>query len=128
VLFEAWNHRPHRTEPLYELAWMFRERGQHHVAYMLAKRGVGAPVPSDSLFVHRWIYEWGLLFEYSIAAYWAGHPRAALDACERLLEVQQLPNSYRDQVLRNRSYCIQALGNAMSRSVTPTRGRARADQ
>ena len=124
ALFEAWNHRPQRIEPLYELAWMFRERGVHHAAYMVSQRGVDAPIPSDILFVHRWIYEWGMLFEYSIAAYWTGHPRAAVDACNRLLKVSQLPDSYREQVIANRGYCIKALGEAMSASVTPTRGRS----
>jgi glycosyltransferase involved in cell wall biosynthesis len=124
ALLEAWNHRPQRIEPLYELAWMFRERGMHHPAYMVAKRGIDAPAPPDSLFVHRWIYEWGLLFEYSIAAYWAGHPRAALEACNRLLKLRQLPDSYRDQVLSNRGHCLHAVGKSTPGTVTSTGSRS----
>lgn len=124
ALLEAWNHRPQRIEPLYDLAWMFRERGMHHAAYMVTKRGVDVPIPPDVLFVHRWIYGWGLLFEHSIAAYWAGHPRAALEACTRLLRVPHLPESYRDQVIANRRYCVQAVGESTPGSATPTGGRS----
>ncbi len=120
ALFEAWSFRPQRIEPLYELAWMFRERGLHHAALMVTQRGVGAPVPADSLFVHRWIYEWGILFEYSIAAYWAGRPRVGLEACDRLLKLRELPDIYREQTESNRAYCLKALGQAMSRKVTST--------
>lgn len=122
ALFEAWNYRPQRVEPLYELAWMFRERGLYHVAYMVAERGLGTPIPADNLFVHRWIYEWGLLFEYSIAAYWAGQPSAALQACNRLLEMRNLPDSYREQTQTNRIYCARALDESVAANTTATRG------
>ncbi len=109
-LLEAWELRPSRAEPLYELAWMFRARGLHHPAHMIAARGIGIPVPDDTLFVHRWVYEWGLLFEYSIAAYWTGRHKAALDACDRLLAMSSLPAAYRQQTKANRAYCVSALG------------------
>ena len=109
ALFEAWSWRPQRVEPLYDLAWMFRERGAHSAAHMVAQRGLGSPVPSDVLFVHRWMYEWGLLFEYSIAAYWVGQPQAALQACDRLLATPALPEPYRKQVVANRAHCVRAV-------------------
>jgi glycosyltransferase involved in cell wall biosynthesis len=124
ALFEAWSFRPQRVEPLYELAWMFRDRRLHHAAHMVTQRGVGAPIPPDALFVHRWMYEWGMLFEYSIAAYWVGKYRAALEACNRLLKLGQLPAGYREQTQANRAHCIRALGEAMSRGGTPTRARS----
>ncbi len=120
ALLEAWEIRPARAEPLYELAWMLRARRQHHAAHMIAARGIGIPVPDDTLFVHRWVYEWGLLFEYSIAAYWTGHHRAALDACDRLLAMSSLPTAYRDQTKANRAYCVSALGEDAPARVTAT--------
>ena len=78
------------------------------------------PIPDDTLFVHRWVYEWGLLFEYSIAAYWTGHHRAALDACDRLLAMSSLPVAYREQTKANRAYCVSALGEDTPGRVTTT--------
>jgi tetratricopeptide (TPR) repeat protein len=121
-LLEAWESRPSRAEPLYELAWMLRARGQHHSAHMVAQRGIGIPVPDDTLFVHRWVYEWGLLFEYSIAAYWTGRHRIALAVCDRLLRISSLPEPYREQTKANRAYCVSALGGDASARVNATGG------
>ena len=115
ALFEAWNSRPERVEPLYVLSWMFRERRQYHAAHLLSERGIHTPVPADGLFLHRWMYEWGMLFEYSIAAYWVGQPDAALRACDRLLTLPQLPDAYREQTKVNRTYCVQAVANRATR-------------
>jgi glycosyltransferase involved in cell wall biosynthesis len=126
ALIAAWEYRPTRIEPLYELVSGLRWRGEHHTAQVLAKRGLDAPQPSDHLFVERWIYEWGLLFEYSIAAYWAGDPHAALRACDRLLDHGDLPARYREQTLTNRGYCLQALAPEVDSNAafTLTDGRA----
>ena len=109
ALFNAWSGRPERAEPLYELARMFRESEEYHAAHLVSERGIRLRIPGDSLFVHRWMYEWGLLFEYSIAAYWVGQPSAALQACDRLLQMPHLPDHYRKQTEINRSYCLDVV-------------------
>jgi tetratricopeptide (TPR) repeat protein len=125
ALFDAWNNRPQRAEPLYELAWMFRDRGDYHAAHLVSERGLHIPVSADTLFVHRWIYRWGLLFEYSIAAYWVGQPRAALQACDRLLAMPELPEPYREQTAMNRTHYVRVVeGNVNKSSSTSTRDRS----
>jgi len=101
ILFEAWSARPHRAEPLYELSWRFRRRRQWAAAQMVAERGASMSLPDDILFVNRWVYEWGCLFELSIAAFYAGAIEEARDCHERLLACETLPGAYRDQVVRN---------------------------
>jgi glycosyltransferase involved in cell wall biosynthesis len=118
ALLDAWNSRPQRAEPLYVLSWMFRERRQYHTAHLLSERGIHTPVPDDALFLHRWMYEWGLLFEYSIAAYWVGQPDAALTACDRLLAMPRLPDAYREQTKVNRTYCVQAVPSSVTKQST----------
>lgn len=108
-LVDAWERRPTRAEPLYDLAWRFRERNQHRMALLFAERGLRLPVPDDQLFVHHWVHEYGLLNEYSIAAYWAGDARDALEATERLLAVPGLPDAYRTHGLANRAFCRERL-------------------
>ena len=120
ALFEAWNSRPQRAEPLYVLSSMFRDRRQYHTAHLLGERGIRTPIPADALFLHRWMYEWGLLFEYSIAAYWVGQPDAALRACDRLLAMPQLPDTYREQTEANRTYCVRAVRGGQSKASTAT--------
>ncbi|MBV9193421.1 MAG: glycosyltransferase [Solirubrobacterales bacterium] len=109
ALLRAWNRAPERAEPLRVLAALYREGAEHHAAHLVAERGLSISIPVEGLFVERWVYEWGLLFEYSIAAYWIGQARAALQACDRLLALPQLPEAHRRQTIANRTYCVRAL-------------------
>ncbi len=106
-LVAAWEYRPQRLEPLYELASRLRLRGQHETAHLFAKRGLGFSQPDDILFISPWVYRWGLWFEYSIAAYWVGETDEALAACDRLLAMGDLPETYRQHTLVNRRYCLE---------------------
>jgi tetratricopeptide (TPR) repeat protein len=119
LLLRAWSYRPARVEPLYELATRLRLREEYHGAHLFASRGLDRPKPDDLLFVSSWIYRWGLLFEYSITAYWAGDPRAALAACDRLLAVPDLPDEFRRQTVENRQFCLDRLQSARRRIRLP---------
>lgn len=55
------------------------------------------------------MYRWGLWSEYSIAAYWVGETDEALAACDRLLAMGNLPETYRQHTLANRRYCLERL-------------------
>jgi tetratricopeptide (TPR) repeat protein len=118
ALIEAWEYRPGRLEPLYELCWRLRERGQFRTALLFARRGLDVPVPDDQLFVHRWIHDYGMLIEFSVAAYWTGHFDESLAATEKLLAMPALPPAHRTNALANLAFCQErirrrsALGSA----------------
>jgi tetratricopeptide (TPR) repeat protein len=112
ALIAAWESRPERLESVYELASRLRLREQYRAAHQfsrLAERLKPLPVPGDVLFVAPWVYRWGLLFEYSITAYWVGELKKALAACNRLLTLKDLPPAYREQTKENRDHCIRAI-------------------
>jgi tetratricopeptide (TPR) repeat protein len=108
-LIEAARRRPARAEALHELARLCRVAGWHEAAYAFAKRGLAVPYPADVLFVHRDVYEWGLLFELSIAAQWTGRPLEALRAIDRLLADGRLPFAYEQAARDNRRFSVEAL-------------------
>lgn len=108
-LIAAWEFRPSRMEALYELASRLRLRGEYHSAYRFARRGLDQPVPRDLICVSPWMYEWGLLFEYSISAYWVGDVKGALAACRRLLAMPNLPDDYRRSTRKNMEYCVRKM-------------------
>jgi tetratricopeptide (TPR) repeat protein len=117
ALMEAWERRPARLEALYELVSGLRQRDLHQTAYALARGSVDQRQPDDILFVEPWIYEWGLLFEYSIAAYWVGRHKRALRACNQLLKIDRLPDAYRAQTEENRRFCVEAIESSSVRVV-----------
>ncbi|MGP8163710.1 MAG: glycosyltransferase [Acidimicrobiales bacterium] len=109
-LMQAWEYRPTRAEPLYDLARLSRESNDHHLAHLFASEGRRIPYPDDEiLFVVRWVYEWGMDFEWAIAAYWVGDVAAALQVNEQLLARRDLPLIYREATRRNRDICVRRL-------------------
>ena len=99
ALLRAWEMRPQRLEPLYDLVHGLNERGQHLTAYRLATTLVGPCY--DAL--PRWpgVYDWGMDFERSIAAWHVGERAEAAALNESLLANPRLPESVREAVQRN---------------------------
>jgi tetratricopeptide (TPR) repeat protein len=84
-LLQAYQLRPTRAEPLYELASYYRPLKMYAKAYLFAKAGLGIARPSDTLFVAQDVYDWRLLDEVGVAAYWVGQYAEAHAACEEVL-------------------------------------------
>ncbi|MER6350427.1 glycosyltransferase [Streptomyces sp. NPDC001634] len=103
----AWEARPVRLEACYELASRLRVQGRYHTAHALLGAVVGRPEPDDLLFTRSWVYRWGLLFEYSITAYWVGDYVTSIRVCDELLAMPDLPDGVRRQTEINREFAIQ---------------------
>ncbi len=106
----AWEQRPARLEAVHDLAVGLRERGLYRAAHQFTQLGASRRpllAPEDILFVAPWIYEWGMLFEYSITAYWCGEYNASILACKRLLEIDSLPESHRLQTRTNLQHAFR---------------------
>lgn len=102
ALLRAWELRPQRLEPLYDLVHGLNERGQHLSAYRLASTLVG---PCDDA-LPRWpgVYDWGMDFERSIAAWHVGERDEAAALNASLLANPRLPESVREAVERNAAF------------------------
>jgi len=94
ILLEAWQRRPTRAEPLYELARGYRERGDSGLAYHFANLGLQIPDPSDTFLVDRWIYAWGLRFERGLAAGQVGSFAEADEDLRAVLETEGVPADF----------------------------------
>jgi glycosyltransferase involved in cell wall biosynthesis len=114
VLLDAWERRPWRAEPLHAIARASRFSGRYHTARNFATRGLEIPYPDDLLFIHRLIYDWGLLFELSVACYWVGEYEQALEANDRMLAEGKLTPQAETDVRRNREFCLRELASRAS--------------
>ncbi|MGW3665284.1 tetratricopeptide repeat-containing glycosyltransferase [Streptomyces sp. NPDC005141] len=125
----AWEARPERLEACYELASRLRVQGRHHTAHALLGAVLDRPEPDDLLFTSSWVYRWGLLFEYSITAYWVGDHAGSIRACDRLLALPDLPEAIRRQTGINREFSVQRLATVPPPAAAPRRPKAsRADR
>jgi LPS sulfotransferase NodH/glycosyltransferase involved in cell wall biosynthesis len=92
---------PNRAEALYGAARFCRIKKRFQQGYDFAKRGLRIKRPGDVLFSEGWVYEYGLLDEYAVNAYWIGQYRECLDACKTLLGVEATPAYERDRIQAN---------------------------
>ncbi|MFJ6831800.1 tetratricopeptide repeat protein [Streptomyces sp. NPDC091209] len=120
----AWEARPQRLEACYELASRLRVQGRHHTAHALLGAALDRPEPDDLLFTRGWVYRWGLLFEYSITAYWVGDHAGSVQACDRLLALPDLPEAIRRQTGINREFSVQRLSTVPAPASVPGRPKA----
>lgn len=105
----AYNYRPLRSEPLYQIAKYYRQTKMYSLAYLFAEIGVTIPYPKDALFVEKNTYEWALLDELSISAYWTGKYSESLELCDRLLANPSLPEHEVNRVKANREFAIRKI-------------------
>ncbi len=114
-----------RAEALHCASQLCRTLGRSQQGYEIASRGLGLKPPGDGLFVETWIYDHGLLDEYAINAYWAGHYRDSLDACLKLLTVPGFPADQRTRLAANARFAFDRLPREQARArYTPLRHEA----
>jgi len=100
---EALEICPNRLETLHGAVRFCRDKRLFHQGYVIAKGAIGLrrECPQDGLFVQRWIYDYGMLDELAVAAYWAGFYQESLDACEEILIAGKIPAEERGRVEAN---------------------------
>ncbi|NGX45433.1 MAG: hypothetical protein K940chlam2_00587 [Chlamydiae bacterium] len=104
----AFQSRPSRAEPLYHLARKFRLSGNFLMGYLVASHGCLISYPEDVLFIQKWIYEYGLLLEKSVSAYWLGNYEECLQLSKKILEEPVLPLHIKERVEKNIEWALLA--------------------
>ena len=107
--YKAFSFRPTRAEPLNRLAEFYRKDNRFAEGYVAAKAGLAIPVPKDILFVEQWTYDYGLLLECSVCAYWLGKYQECYDLTEQILALKDLPQSIRELGERNLAFAKEKL-------------------
>lgn len=100
LLLHAWQICPHRWEPVQEACKQLNQQQLYQASYALSKQLLSRPADPTGLFVSQDVYDYLLLFEHSISAYWVGEYQESLEANERLL-AKELPDWLRVAVERN---------------------------
>jgi len=116
VFMEAAAARLTRAEALHGAARFSRSKGLYERGYEAAAKGLAIPYPSGAPLVEDWIYDYGLLDEFAITAYWTGRYAECVEACDRLLTEGKLPEDKRDRVQKNKGFALEKLREAASSS------------
>ncbi len=75
VALAAFNARPQRAEPLYDLARFYREQGMYAASTAFSEQGMEIAWPTaDEKYVEDYIYAYGMKEEFAITANYARDP------------------------------------------------------
>src|SRR5262249_18724338 len=100
----------HRAEALHAASRICRLKNKFAEGYEYARRGLAIEKPAEGVFMEDWIYDYGLLDEFAVNAYWAGAYQDSLDACERILRERKCPEGERPRIEANAAFARGKLG------------------
>jgi hypothetical protein len=107
----AFNQRPQRAEPLYDLARFYRERSMNDASALFCEAGLALPHPEPGAsFIEEFVYTAGLREEYSITANYARDPARkdhGYAACNWLAVNRLIPSEPRDLARSNLRHYMQ---------------------
>ena len=87
VFLQAWNIKPDRAEPLYQLARIHRINGNPRLGYLFAKMACGISFPEhDILFLAHDIYQWMIIDEFAATAFYVHDYENGYHACIDLIK------------------------------------------
>ncbi len=111
----AWEFRPARAEPLYEIAFQYRLDERYRLAYLFSKRAVEIPFPEENtLFVDADLYAWRATDEQALCASWIDKYPEAFTLWRRLLARPDIPDEDRQRIASNRDICAPTMLEAAS--------------
>jgi glycosyltransferase involved in cell wall biosynthesis len=118
---DAYNFRPTRAEPLYDLAKHYREKGMNAASVIFSERGMPIQQPNDALFVSEYVYKTGLKQEFSISAFYDQSRRArGFTVCNELALGLETPDFVRNEARANLFHYLEPLSKHCP-SFTPHR-------
>lgn len=113
----AFNQRPHRAEPLYDIARFYRERGMNDASALFCEQGLAIRQPTaDILFIEDFVYTAGLKEEYSITANYSRDPvrkDRGFAACNWLALNRTIPTQSRDLARLNLFFYLKSAKEIM---------------
>lgn len=101
---KAWEFRPERLEAAFHVIRKLREEKRYVLGTTYGESALQRTGTRDILFVEPDIWQWRLLDEYSICAFYAGKVESSLEKVQAIITApffSNLPQSEKDRILKN---------------------------
>ena len=100
---DAWDFRPTRAEPLYEISRAYRSMDKPRLAWLYSKMGCEIGYPhSDILFIAQDVYDWKMLDEFGSTAFYAGDYQNGYQSCHILMsKLNMIPEEHHQRLKDN---------------------------
>lgn len=111
LFLDAFEYRPQRAEPLYEISRTYRAMDKPKLAYLYAKQGCEVSYPkNDILFIGQDVYDWKILDEFAATAFYMNDFQNGHTACQMLLsKMDIIPESEHNRIRTNAQTYAQVL-------------------
>jgi glycosyltransferase involved in cell wall biosynthesis len=86
LYMRAWEFRPERLEALFHAMRKLRDQKRFLLAFAIGDVGIKTRGTGDILFVEPEIWQWRLLDEYSLSAYYIGNPEISTEKTEAIIK------------------------------------------
>jgi glycosyltransferase involved in cell wall biosynthesis len=105
----AYEYRPIRMESLFELCKYCREHDMFNQGYLFGKWALSLPPQKDLLFVHQYIYDYALLDQLSLCAYYTGRYQESKDYLLKILKEKKYPAEHEQRYRTNLEFSLNKL-------------------
>ena len=109
TLCKAMDVLSNRGESFYEAMKICRENKWYVMGWSLAQLALTLPHNHSALFSESWVYEYGILDEASILAFYVGEYKASKQLCEKLLVEKKYPQSQETRIKANLKFAVNKL-------------------
>jgi tetratricopeptide (TPR) repeat protein len=111
----AWEFRPTRAEPLYDIARHYIAEKRCQPGYLYARRAAEIPLPENDLTVpHPDLYAWRTTFQQLVCAYHIDKQAEAFTLSRRLLARPDIPDGDRQGIASIRDLTVPIMLEAAS--------------
>ncbi|HME77969.1 MAG TPA: hypothetical protein VKI00_20680 [Mycobacterium sp.] len=111
----AWEFRPTRAEPLYDIARHYIAEKRCRPGYLYAQRAAEIPLPEDDMTIpHPDIYTWRTTFQQLVCAYHIDKQAEAFTLARRLLARPDIPDGDRQGIASIRDLTVPTMLEAAS--------------
>lgn len=98
---QAFAFRPTRAEAPYFLGRYLNSINQHAQGYEFLKKASELPLSQDPVFVQRWIYQWGALFELAKSCHQLDRQAQLLVCMEKMVNTPSTPANIKEEMKKN---------------------------
>ncbi|MDT5051369.1 MAG: hypothetical protein QOG75_7297, partial [Mycobacterium sp.] len=111
----AWEFRPTRAEPLYDVARHYIAEQRARLGYLFAQRAAEIPLPEDDMTIpHPDLYAWRTTFQQAVCAYHIDKQAEAFTLLRRLLARPDIPDENRQGIASIRDLPVPTMLEAAS--------------
>jgi threonine synthase len=114
---QAYNYRPSRAEPIYQIVKYYREKKNYKLCYLFDKIGSQIKKPTDRLFIENNVYDYKFDYEKTIYYYYLDLQTEGDQLCDHLIYNKNISNQNQQEyynIVSNSIFYVKNISDYIS--------------